>query len=76
MKDMKIRMMVRVNYDGDNYILGRVSGMLHALKGKEPMETHVFKNERYYVTRVYPWMFNRIKGMIESEYPGTCKFYN
>lgn len=72
------RLTVSMENDGNEYILGRVSGMVCAGRiGNKNYAIALDKfNDRIYLAAdVFPWEYRKIRKTIESNYPGKCKFF-
>lgn len=75
---LKKRLDVVLENDGNEYILGRISGMICAGKigsNDYSMRLDEFKKHVYLTAYVFPWDYRRIKRTIEINYPGKCKFF-
>lgn len=75
---LKRRLDVVMENDGNDYTLGRISGMICAGKigsNSYAMRLDKFKNQIYLTADVFPWDYIRIKKVIEDNYPGRCKFF-
>lgn len=75
---LKKGLVVVMENDGNDYILGRISGIICAGKigsNSYAMRLDKFKNQIYLTAYVFPWDYKRIKKVIEDNYPGKCKFF-
>ena len=75
---LRKRLTVKVEYDGNEFVIGRISGMLRAMttsKKRSNVALDKFDALRYLTVEAYPWEYLKIKKVVEREYPGKCKFY-